>query len=157
MIKLINFIDLNDIEKQMILRWRNHTKIKSMMHNTLDISLQDHLNFINALKNRTDKKYFLVKEDKKDIGVIDFINITDNEAELGIYANPTLRGYGNILLHEICNYAFQTLKIKILKAEVYSVNTVAMELYKQFKFVEINREKLKDKEIIFMELKNENW
>jgi len=156
MIELINFINLNSIEKEMILNWRNHPKIKSVMHNTIDISLKDHLDFIDTLKNRTDKKYFLVKEDKTDIGVIDFINIKNDEAELGIYTNPLLRGYGNILLNEICNYAFQTLKIKLLKAEVYSINTAAIKLYKKFKFVEKNRAKQEDKEIIFMELKNEN-
>ena len=156
MIKLINFINLDPIEKEIVLKWRNHHKIKSVMHNTSDISLQEHLNFIDSLKVKTDKKYFLVKEDNTNIGVIDFINIKNNEAELGIYTNPLLRGYGNILLNEICNYAFKTLKVKILKAEVYSINTAAIKLYKKFKFEELKKEKIDNKEIIFMELRNEN-
>ena len=154
MVELINFINLEYDEKVMILNWRNHPKIKSVMHNNLDILLDDHLNFIESLKKRDDKKYFLVKENALNIGVIDFINITKYEAELGIYSNPDLKGYGTLLLSEICTYAIETLKVQVLKAEVYKTNVPAIQLYQKFNFEEIQSE---NKEIIYMELKNENW
>jgi len=157
MVELINFINLEYQEKVMILTWRNHPKVKSVMHNNLDISLDDHLIFIESLKKRDDKKYFLVKDNTLNIGVIDFINITTDEAELGIYSNPNLRGKGSLLLDEICKYAFEKLKINILKAGVYSDNTQAIELYKKFNFEKTMIKKRKNKEIILMELKNENW
>ncbi|BFU77831.1 UDP-4-amino-4,6-dideoxy-N-acetyl-beta-L-altrosami ne N-acetyltransferase [Arcobacter sp. 15-2] len=157
MIELINFINLEYDEKVMILNWRNHPKIKSVMHNNLDILLDDHLNFIESLKKRDDKKYFLVKENSLNIGVIDFINITKYEAELGIYSNPDLRGYGTLLLSEICTYAFETLKVQVLKAEVYKTNVTAIQLYQKFNFKEIQSKNKENKEIIYMELKNENW
>lgn len=157
MIKLINFINLDLDEKKMVLKWRNHPKVKSVMHNNSDIAWDNHLHFIESLKERVDKKYFLIKEDSLAIGVIDFINIHNHEAELGIYSNPELRGYGTLLLNEICKYAFQVLNIKVLKAEVYSVNNAAIQLYKKFNFQEVNKKKREKKEIIIMELKNENW
>lgn len=157
MVELINFINLEYQEKVMILTWRNHPKVKFVMHNNLDISLDDHLNFIESLKKRDDKKYFLVKDNTLNIGVIDFINITTDEAELGIYSNPDLRGNGALLLDKICKYAFEKLKINILKAEVYSDNTQAIKLYKKFNFEKTMLEKRENKEIILMELKNENW
>jgi len=70
MVELINFINLEYDEKVMILNWRNHPKVKSVMHNNLDISLDDHLNFIKSLKKRVDKKYFLVKKNSLNIGVL---------------------------------------------------------------------------------------
>ena len=157
MVELINFINLEYDEKVMILNWRNHPKVKSVMHNNLDILLDDHLNFIESLKKRDDKKYFLVKENSLNIGVIDFINITKYEAELGIYSNPDLRGYGTLLLSEICTYAFETLKVQVLKAEVYKTNVTAIQLYQKFNFKEIQSKNKENKEIIYMELKNENW
>lgn len=156
MTELINFIHLDQIEKEMVLKWRNHPEIKAVMHNNLNITIKEHFQFIESLKHRNDKQYFLVKEDSKAIGVIDFINITNNEAELGIYSNPELKGYGILLLNEICNYAFKTLKLKLLKAEVYSTNYSAIKLYKKFNFLEVRKEQKENKEIIFMELKNEN-
>lgn len=152
-IELINFIDLSLDEKKMILKWRNHQNIKSVMHNNLDISIEEHLKFIDSLHSIDDKKYFLVKEKSLPIGVIDFNCITDDDAELGIYTNPELRGYGSILLNEICKYALNILKLKKLKAEVYNTNNKAIKLYKEFNFKEIKRKNINDKEIIFMELK----
>ena len=157
MVELINFINLKYDEKVMILNWRNHPKIKSVMHNNSDITLEEHLNFIESLKKRVDKKYFLLKKNSLNIGVIDFINITKYEAELGIYSNPDLRGYGTLLLSEICTYAFETLKVQVLKAEVYKTNVTAIQLYQKFNFKEIQSKNKENKEIIFMELKNENW
>lgn len=157
MIELINFINLEYDEKVMILTWRNHPKIKSVMHNNLDISLDDHLNFIESLKKRDDKKYFLVKDNTLNIGVIDFINITQHEAELGIYSNPDLRGYGTLLLSELSTYAFETLKVQVLKAEVYKTNVTAIQLYQKFNFEKNQSKNKENKEIIYMELKNENW
>lgn len=156
MIQLKNFIDLTLEEKKMVLSWRNNPSIKSMMHNSFDITLENHLMFIESLKYKSDKKYFLVKENNTPVGVIDFIDITKEEAELGIYSNPELKGYGKILLEEICIYAFEVLKIKTLKAEVYASNTKAIKLYETFDFIKVNQKTIDDKEIIYMELYNEN-
>ena len=74
-IKLINFIDLTLDEKKIVLNWRNNSNIKKWMLTTQNIILQDHLNYIESLKLKKDKMYFLVKDTQKYIGVIDFINI----------------------------------------------------------------------------------
>ncbi len=47
-IKLINFIDLSQEEKMMILEWRNKIDIQKWMHTQNDISLEEHLDFINS-------------------------------------------------------------------------------------------------------------
>ena len=71
-IKLINFIDLSLEEKIMVLGWRNHPEIRKWMYNQDEIKLEEHLNFIDSLKLRKDKLYFLVKKEDEFIGVIDF-------------------------------------------------------------------------------------
>ena len=71
-IKLINFIDLSQDEKKMILEWRNRLDIQKWMYTQNDISLEDHLDFIDSLKTIKDKLYFLVKKDDIYIGVINF-------------------------------------------------------------------------------------
>lgn len=156
MIKLINFIDLSLEKKEMILSWRNHHDVKQWMYNTDDISLENHLGFIESLKNKTDKLYFLVEQEKEYIGVIDFTNITKYSCDFGLYSNIELKGIGKILLENICNYAFDKLKLEILKAEVFKENEKAIYLYKKIKFKEINSKIVNNKEVICMELKNEN-
>ena len=92
-IKLINFIDLSQDEKMMILEWRNKIDIQKWMHTQNDISLEEHLDFIDSLRVITDKLYFLVKKDNINIGVIYFTQIKSNESlVVGNYANPNLTG-----------------------------------------------------------------
>ena len=157
-INLINFTDLTLKEKKMVLFWRNHFSVKKWMHYNDNITFDNHLAFIDSLKNALDKIYFLVKQDDLYIGVIDFTNV-DNHlkvSEFGLYANIKLKGMGNILLNSICEYGFNTLQLQRLKAEVYRENGKAVTLYKKFNFKETGTKIINNKEVICMELKNEN-
>ena len=44
--------------KMMILEWRNKIDIQKWMHTQNDISLEEHLDFIDSLKTIKDKLYF---------------------------------------------------------------------------------------------------
>ncbi|MBE3021953.1 UDP-4-amino-4,6-dideoxy-N-acetyl-beta-L-altrosamine N-acetyltransferase [Campylobacter sp. 7477a] len=132
-ISLINFTDLNEQERMMILAWRNDERVAKFMKNR-SVSQEEHLKFIESLKERGDKRYFLVKEGEIYIGVIDFIDITKDSCEFGIYANPKLKGKGQILMQTIIDYATKALKIKELKSCAYNENEKATNLYRKFGF-----------------------
>lgn len=156
-IQLINFIELIEEEKEMILKWRNNPKIRKWMYNQEEIELFEHLGFIESLKSRKDKLYFLVKKSNEFIGVIDFTQIIENESlHMGIYTNPETRGNGRILLNKILNYSFNVLKVKKIFSEVYLENNKAYELYKLYKFKDISNKCINNKEVICMELNYEN-
>ncbi len=155
-IELCNFIDLTLDEKEMILSWRNNPITKKWMYSQENITLENHLNFINNLNNQKDKLYFLIKNNKEYIGVIDFTNITDDSVHMGIYSNPTIKGIGKILLDEIISYSFNVLMVQKIYAEVFLANNKAYSFYKQNDFIEINKRVVNNKEVICMELKNEN-
>lgn len=156
-IELINFIDISSEEKKMVLSWRNHQDIRKWMSNKKEITLEEHLNYVNSLSNKKDRIYFLVKELNEYLGVIDFTNIVENEfAEFGIYAKPASVGVGSKLMTAIINYAFNILKLKKLTANVYVNNEKAIKLYKKFNFKEIKLDTDSNGEFILMELKNEN-
>jgi len=156
-IKLINFIDILYKEKKMILAWRNHQNIKQWMINQDEITLEEHLKYIDSLSIKKDRIYFLVKELDNYLGVIDFTNIVKNEcAEFGIYTKPNLIGIGSILMNSIINYAFDILKLKRLVANVYVNNEKAIKLYKKFNFIELTKDKDNNGKFVQMALKNEN-
>jgi len=142
----------------MILAWRNHENVKAYMYTNEDISEVEHFGFIEALKTREDRRYFLVQDEGVDIGVIDFNDISSTSAIMGLYANPMLnqKGVGSLLMHIIVTYAFETLKVSIVKAEVFADNTKAKALYEKFGFREKERTHVNEKEVICMELTNEN-
>lgn len=143
-----NFIDLTDEEKKEVLKWRNHPEIRKWMYDKREISLQNHLTFIENLKNDKSKFYFKIG----DFGVINF-KIKKDFAEIGLHKNPEKKGVGNILMQKIIDYGFNELKLKKLILYVYEDNLKAINLYKKFNFKESD----KKNNLIKMELKNENW
>ena len=155
--ELINFTKLTLDEKKMILEWRNAPSVKKWMYNRDEISLENHLKYIDSLNSRDDRVYFLVKNGNNFIGVVDLTEIKkERSAELGIYVNPELKGYGSLLMNKIIEYVFNELHIKVLNANVYEDNIKAIKLYKKFNFKIISTTKDKNGTLQNMELKNEN-
>ena len=156
-LKLINFTDLKLQEKEMILKWRNYPEIRKWMYNQNEIKLEEHLNFIESLKSRKDKLYFLVKKEEEFIGVIDFTQLVEKKSvHMGIYSNPNLKGNGKILLNKIIDYSFNNLKVERIFSEGLMENEKAYILYKSFNFKDIFEKTINNKKVICMELENEN-
>ena len=57
-VMLVNFIDLDYEAKQSVLAMRNHPEVRKWMYTKEEISLQDHLDFIDSLYSDTVKQYF---------------------------------------------------------------------------------------------------
>ena len=155
-IKLLNFTELSYELTLMVLSWRNHEKVRKCMLNQDEISLNNHLAFIEYLKTTKEKLYFLVQQNDNFIGVIDFYNFKDSSCEFGLYANPEMKlaGIGKILTESSIKYAFDVLKLSSLKLEVFSDNAKALGLYRSFNFKEYAQKKIDEKTLISMELNN---
>ena len=138
-----NFINLNYSEKLLVLEWRNSQRVRENMYSTKIISVENHLNFIDKLIYDRENKYFLVE----DIGVIYFNNIKNNSVNIGLYSNPKKYGVGRLLMNQILSFDF-----KYYYLEVFKNNKKAIDLYLKYNF----KIKNEDKNIIYMELKNEN-
>lgn len=155
-VELLNFTMLSLDEKKMVLSWRNDRSVRKWMYTQDLIELDSHLNFIETLKESKDKVYFLVKTNNEYMGVIDFTQITNNSAHIGLYANPQFKGIGQLLMDKIIEYGFNTMGKKVLVAEALEINQKAYELYKKNYFIERNRKTINNLNVICMELKNEN-
>jgi len=60
------------------------------------------------------------------------------------------------VLEVAIKYVFEYLKLEKLKLEVFSNNVKAINLYKKYNFKEDGTKTINDKEVICMELVNEN-
>jgi len=121
------------------------------MYNQHKISMQEHIKFLNSLKNSPLKRYFLLKENNNYLGVINF-HIKKNYAQIGLYKNPHLKKVGKKLLSTAIEYGFKKLKLKKLVLFVFENNQRAIALYEKCGFKKIQK---KDN-LIKMELYNEN-
>ncbi len=153
--EIINFINLNELEKELVLSWRNHEEVRKWMVNKEIISYEEHLNYINSLIGNDNKLCFIVKTQEAYIGVVEFdeIDLQKNEAYFGLNANldnPT-RGIGRVL-EEISIYlAKEKLGLKKLKLYVYEENQRVINLHKKFGFEITEKKSVAGREAYFME------
>ena len=157
-VELLDFTTLSDEKALEILTWRNHPEVRKWMLNSGIISKDTHIQFINTLQHDKANRYFLLRKDKQKIGVVYFNDIHNEECAIGLYANPfkLKKGTGDILISTAIKYAFDNLNLKRIILEVFSDNKRAIALYKHHGFNEYKRRQINDKELICMELYNEN-
>lgn len=153
-LKVKNFVTLSSEEIEFVRSFRNHNEIRKWMYSDDIIPLQDHINFINSLKENDRNYYWLVKMEEKYIGVISLsrIDFKHRNAYLGIYANPFLvsRGKGKLLIKCIKKLAFDYANLHTLKIEVMDTNEKAINFYKKVGFSDEGRLK----EFLY---RNGNW
>ena len=154
--KGIDFVNLTEEEQKIVLHWRNHDATQKWMHQPTLITLNEHLCFIENLKQRKDKQYLMIKSQQDNLGVINFIHIDIKQgtSALGLYINPDLqrKGTGKKLMEFAITYAFITLNLQNLTLEVFSHNERAISLYKKFNFKIIAKKNIKEKKILCMRL-----
>jgi UDP-4-amino-4,6-dideoxy-N-acetyl-beta-L-altrosamine N-acetyltransferase len=137
-ITLNNFINLPLEKLEMIRRWRNNLNVRKWMYNDSIINREEHINFIKKLKKDSENFYYLVVNEKIDIGVV-YLNKVDfknKNAYFGIYANPKNRviGAGSLLCYSILQVVFDIINFHTLKLEVIENNFKALGLYRKFGF-----------------------
>lgn len=142
--ELINFININDDEKRMVLTWRNHETIRKWMYSNDIISVEEHDSFIN--KRRTDgyNFYWIVKNKEKHyLGTIylNKIDFKNRHAYLGIYSNPytEIKNKGHFLIESLKELSFNIAKFHTLKLEVVECNQKAIAFYERSGFKEEGR------------------
>ena len=133
MICFKEFSALSPVELELVFAWRNDERIRKHFINEA-VGYDEHFAFAKSLKDDESKRYFLVFDDEKPIGVINFVSISKDECEFGIYQNPNLRGFGRILLSNLAHYAFNNLRVKRLVARALKDNEKAIRLFLGFGF-----------------------
>ncbi len=154
-VKFKSFINLNDDEKKLVLSWRNDIRIRNLMFNKDIISLDSHLEFIENLKIRQDKHYWLVIIDSEYIGSVCLYNIEKTSCYWGYYVKPDLLGksYGVVLEYLILKIVFEFLKLDVLRCETLKLNKSVVKYHKKFGFKEV----FSENEIILMEIGERDW
>lgn len=133
MICFKEFSALSPVELELVFAWRNDERIRKHFINEA-VGYDEHFAFAKSLKDDESKRYFLVFDDEKPIGVINFVSISKDECEFGIYQNPNLKGFGRILLSNLVHYAFRNLRVKRLVARALKDNAKAIRLFLGFGF-----------------------
>lgn len=87
----INYTQLTYPQKEQVLAWRNREEVRKWMFTKDEISLENHLKFIESLKVRKDAYYWMVFKDEKPVGCYNLTNVNyaDRTTESGIFFSGT--------------------------------------------------------------------
>ncbi len=131
-----NFVNLSLDEKAMILSWRNDPRISKWMCNRKELSMDNHLAFIDSLDGRTDAYYWLVYKDEIPVGVFDIVDIDliENDCEPGYYLNPEYLDSGiGLQFNYYCrSFVYHILDITSVKGHILVGNTSAYTMSQFF-------------------------
>lgn len=157
-----NFINTTQDERLQILTWRNSDRIREKMLDQNIISQEEHLNWIENLKNKQDRLYFLVYIDKKPIGVVDFtsLDFINKTGSFGYYTAEEYTLYAPLLEVELLKYFFCNLNFEKMKISVLENNGKVYSNHKKFfNFEDINciyDANIKQK-VFNLELSKQTW
>ena len=136
MLDSINFTDLSVAQVEEVLYWRNHPSIRMHMRNEKEITMAEHLKFLEKLKDDFSRYYSYMHEHNSGVGIFSLTDIKENSAEVGVYVNPVLhgKGYGSKILDCLIDHAAIAMNLTTLFLEVYKDNYAAICLYKKHGF-----------------------
>lgn len=120
--------------------WRNSERVRRHMIHRDYISIQDHTNWFNNL-NIDRNKYYIYSVDGVPVGMVNLKNIDDasKTAEAGMYCgNSSYVGHMiNVLAPiRLYLYAFNTLLLETIHAQMLIGNEVARKLNRKIGFEE---------------------
>jgi len=129
-----NLIKTTIEERKLVLSWRNSDRIRLKMRNKDIISIENHLKFIEGLKNRDDCVFWLIYIDKIPIGVASDTDIDKKNKTCsgGMYiGNEEYSGYGIPALYYGFKNNFENNKIKENVYDVLKTNKRVYQMHKR--------------------------
>jgi len=162
----IGFIDILDVDddlKDKVRRWRNSEHVSRFMLSRHMITKKEHLKWIDSLKGNAKQKLWMVFVDKTPIGSVYLKNSDYNQltSEWGFYigeSNYRGKGLGKRILYKFLETFFDTMGFKVLYTRVLSDNTVALHIYRAFRFTETSRTMLDNSdEVVDLKFSRADW
>ncbi|OFC68943.1 UDP-4-amino-4,6-dideoxy-N-acetyl-beta-L-altrosamine N-acetyltransferase [Alteromonas confluentis] len=133
-----HFSLLNHTQLERVLAWRNKPHIRQNMHQQDTITLHQHLAWFENLTNDPTRVFFVMEQNERPIGVLNFTLKSENPLTLewGCYLGEDDVWPGSGLLLEIAalEFAFTRTSAERLYAEVLSFNTSVLKLHKLFNY-----------------------
>lgn len=131
-----NFAFISESEVELVWRWRNNDRIRSVMTNSEPISFDKHQAFVCDLKDKNDRYYWLVYKEELPIAVFSIVDVdfASGECTPGYYLSPLLldSGEGLFFNYNYKQFLFGKLGFQQLYGTILFGNTNAFLLSSYF-------------------------
>ena len=121
----------------MIRKWRNSREVSKYMYTNDSITEEQQLKWYRRIKDDQTKRYWLIKVDKKPIGVVNLYDIdTRNKRCYWAYylADSSVRGkgVGKLIELNILSYIFDYLGFNKLCCEILNINEIVIKIHQKY-------------------------
>jgi UDP-4-amino-4,6-dideoxy-N-acetyl-beta-L-altrosamine N-acetyltransferase len=126
-------------QQKAILNIRNEPSVRNSMYTDHHISLDEHLNWVEILKNDKTQIVFIILVNDIASGVLSIsaLDLVHKKSDWAFYLTDKVRGgLGAALEFSLLNFAFDDLLLEKLNCEVLETNDVIVKLHKKFGFIE---------------------
>jgi UDP-4-amino-4,6-dideoxy-N-acetyl-beta-L-altrosamine N-acetyltransferase len=126
-------------QQKAILNIRNEPSVRNSMYTNHHISLDEHLNWVEILKNDKTQIVFIILVNDIASGVLSIsaLDLVHKKSDWAFYLTDKVRGgLGAALEFSLLNFAFDDLLLEKLNCEVIETNDVIVKLHKKFGFIE---------------------
>lgn len=140
--RIVNYIDCSLEQKTDIFNLRNDPEMRKWAADPRELSLGEHLDFIEKLKGNNNKYYFAVYKDDVIIGSYNLHRVSGTTWERGIFSSPLVQGKGmtadweSLILSSLPRDTF-----KKIVAEVRINNPRSLRYHEKMGFIETGRDK----------------
>ena len=131
------FRRLNPEDLEMVLRWRNHPDVRKNMYTHDEISLDDHIDWYEGIKDDDSKLYFVFEDEEGPQGLVGFTQIdhVHQRASWFFYSgNLEKRGLGGQMERWALDYVFNKLHLNKLCCEVLEFNMPVVRFHQKHGF-----------------------
>lgn len=139
----MSLIPLKAEHLEFILPWRNAPAVRRAMYSHHEISLEEHLAWFERVKGDNTKQWYVYQDEAGEPqGVVYFTDINQEQrtAFWGFYARPeAASGTGLIILMEALDFAFASMGLHKVNAEVLNDNPRSVYLHNKVGFIEEGR------------------
>lgn len=157
-LKFVNYVALNDIEHEALLKIRNSDYVRLEGLNTKIISLEEHLQWVGSLIGNQGKKYYAVLLNGDIVGGINLFDMIGSQAYWGLFfkanVNPLVSSVSAYLLF---NKVFVDMNLEKLLLEVRCDNVNACQFDKNFGFDIVSEFELDGCQYYKMEQSRSEW
>lgn len=155
-----------DEQKVAVRDIRNQDSVRQSMYTDHEIGLDEHLNWVERLKNNKKQIVFVVLVEEVVSGVVSVnaIDRSHKKSDWAFYLSEKVRGgLGAALEFSLLDFVFNVLLLEKLNCEVIETNEAVVKMHKKFCFVEegFRRENI-EKEgcrigVFFLGITKSNW
>ncbi|MNX24305.1 Spermidine N(1)-acetyltransferase [compost metagenome] len=132
-----------DADLERVLAWRNSERVRSCMFSDQLIPLEQHRAWWERAKTSPTSVHLIFEKEGVPMGVVNFtaIDRQNGRCSWGFYVGPenTPRGTGTLMGLLAIDYAFGTLGMRKICAEVIGFNTASLGYHRKLGFLQEGR------------------